>query len=405
MQVIRLSLLCVFASIAAAQSPAPPEPQFWQMQDSGTTAGLRGIDSVDGAVAWASGTGGTVLKTIDGGMHWQKCAVPDGTTDGATLDFRGVQAWDADTAIVMASGPGEKSRLYKTTDGCRTWKLVFTNPDSPGGFWDAFVAHAKETGSGDACIAGSRVVTGTILGDPAVHKSNQWDTTKLLSFYLANFEVGITCPKDELSPSESSIFALPAEAAFAASNSVLERLGPGSYWMAVGTRLIQLNVGLTVPSHFAAWSYCDISIPFSQHSASAGVFSFAIRPGSSEPPKAIKIGGFDWKTPSCLKADMVVVGGDYSAINDQRDTSAFTGGTNKFQVAQTPPHGYRSSVQWSEILKLWITAGTNGSDVSRDDGKTWQPLDNGNWNALSLPFVVGPNGRIARLNPAAIPKP
>ena len=37
------------------------------MQDSGTTAGLRGIDSVDGTVAWASGTEGTVLRTTDGG--------------------------------------------------------------------------------------------------------------------------------------------------------------------------------------------------------------------------------------------------------------------------------------------------------------------------------------------------
>jgi hypothetical protein len=46
--------------------------------------------------------------------------------------------------------------------------------------------------------------------------------------------------------------------------------------------------------------------------------------------------------------------------------------------------------------------GTNGSDVSRDDGKRWQPLDDGNWNALSLPFVVGPKGRIARLNGAAL---
>jgi hypothetical protein len=46
--------------------------------------------------------------------------------------------------------------------------------------------------------------------------------------------------------------------------------------------------------------------------------------------------------------------------------------------------------------------GTNGSDISRDDGKTWQPLDDGNWNALSLPFVVGPDGRIARLNPAML---
>jgi hypothetical protein len=42
--------------------------------------------------------------------------------------------------------------------------------------------------------------------------------------------------------------------------------------------------------------------------------------------------------------------------------------------------------------------GTNGSDISRDDGKTWTALDDGNWNALSLPFVVGPKGRIARLS-------
>jgi hypothetical protein len=48
--------------------------------------------------------------------------------------------------------------------------------------------------------------------------------------------------------------------------------------------------------------------------------------------------------------------------------------------------------------------GTNGSDISRDDGKTWQSLDDGNWNAVSLPFVVGMNGRIGRLNPAAIPE-
>jgi len=75
----------------------------------------------------------------------------------------------------------------------------------------------------------------------------------------------------------------------------------------------------------------------------------------------------------------------------------------KCEASITPPHGYRSAVQWSEALKAWITVGTNGSDISRDDGKTWQPLDNGIWNALSLPFVVGPNGRIARINPSALP--
>ena len=62
-------------------------------------------------------------------------------------------------------------------------------------------------------------------------------------------------------------------------------------------------------------------------------------------------------------------------------------------------------MQWGESIKVWVTAGTNGSDFSSDDGKTWKPLDDGNWNALSLPFVVGPKGRIGRLNAAAIPKP
>jgi photosystem II stability/assembly factor-like uncharacterized protein len=145
MQVIRFALVVAVSAVAVAQSATsapiqaqaqPQARQVWQMQESGTTAGLRGIDSVDGTVAWASGTGGTVLRTTDGGAHWLKCAVPDAGKDGATLDFRGAQAWDEDTAIVMASGPGEKSRLYKTTDGCQTWILLFTNPDKDG-FFDA----------------------------------------------------------------------------------------------------------------------------------------------------------------------------------------------------------------------------------------------------------------------------
>ena len=105
MRALQITLLFAASAIAFAQSLAPTQSP-WQMQNSGTTAGLRGIFSVDGTVAWASGTNGTVLKTIDGGAHWTACAIPDADKDGATLDFRGVQAFDALTAIVMASGPG-----------------------------------------------------------------------------------------------------------------------------------------------------------------------------------------------------------------------------------------------------------------------------------------------------------
>jgi photosystem II stability/assembly factor-like uncharacterized protein len=119
-----LALVLLITTTAQAQ---------FQIQDSHTTASLRGIHSIGKGVAWASGTEGTVLRTTDDGATWQRCTTPP---DAEKLDFRGIQAFDQNTAIVMSSGKGDLSRLYKTTDACKTWKLVFTNPDKEG-FFDA----------------------------------------------------------------------------------------------------------------------------------------------------------------------------------------------------------------------------------------------------------------------------
>jgi hypothetical protein len=59
-------------------------------------------------------------------------------------------------------------------------------------------------------------------------------------------------------------------------------------------------------------------------------------------------------------------------------------------------------VAWDAEARVWIAAGSNGSDVSHDGGKTWQRLDDGNWNALSPPYIVGPNGRIGKLQLGAL---
>ena len=101
----------------------------WTLQPAPTTADLRGIDNVGNGIAWASGTNGTILRTTDTGAHWHLCTIPP---NAEHLDFRGIQAFDATTAIAMSSGPGDQSRLYMTTDRCATWKLVFTNPDQYG---------------------------------------------------------------------------------------------------------------------------------------------------------------------------------------------------------------------------------------------------------------------------------
>src|SRR5262245_4667291 len=91
----------------------------WLPQSSGTTAVLRGVSAVDSQVAWASGNKGTVLKTTDGGATWQAITVPG----AEMLDFRDVEAFDANTAYLLSIGEGEKSRIYKTTDGGQNWKL------------------------------------------------------------------------------------------------------------------------------------------------------------------------------------------------------------------------------------------------------------------------------------------
>jgi hypothetical protein len=86
-------------------------------------------------------------------------------------------------------------------------------------------------------------------------------------------------------------------------------------------------------------------------------------------------------------------------------------GGQSWSLAKTPPHGYRSAVAYDATTKTWITVGPNGTDISRDDGRNWTALKptaqdppdaDKNWNALSLPFVVGPKGRIGKLRPEAL---
>jgi photosystem II stability/assembly factor-like uncharacterized protein len=359
MQVLRLALFLAIAALAAHQSPAQSNSP-WQMQDSSTTAGLRGIYSVDGTIAWASGTGGTVLKTTDAGAHWQKCAVPDAATDGATLDFRGVQAWDTQTAIVMASGPGGKSRLYKTNDGCRTWEVNSKNTEK-NGFWDAVVF---QHGNFGYAIGDSH--TGVLIGDPVKDR-----------FYTEAMLLGHGWFIDDAGCSASG-----EQAAFAASNSSIFVFGSRRYVLGTGGKAgASVYVSPLLVTGRGTDPCLRIPVPITGGNDSSGVFSVAFRD---------------------LKHGMVV-GGDYTKPNESNGTAAHTEGDWKHWTASAkPPHGYRSSVEWSEALRAWITVGTNGSDISRDDGKTWQPIDDGNWNALSLPFVVGPNGCIARLNAAGL---
>ena len=94
----------VLSSIALAQS--------FTVQNSNTTENLRGLSAVSSSVIWASGTHGTYLRTVDGGATWSAAQVPG----AETLDFRDLEAFSADEAYLLAAGPGDQSRIYKTAD-------------------------------------------------------------------------------------------------------------------------------------------------------------------------------------------------------------------------------------------------------------------------------------------------
>src|SRR5580698_7080098 len=156
---MRYLLLLVVATAALGQSGP-------QVEISHTTEGLRGVSAVSRAVAWASGTYGTYLRTIDAGRTWTPAQVPD----TATLDFRAVVAFSADEAFLMSAGPGEQSRIYHTSDGGKNWQLKFTN-SNPKGFFDSMVFWDAKRG--------------VVLGDPIP------DSTGKLAFEILLTEDGV----------------------------------------------------------------------------------------------------------------------------------------------------------------------------------------------------------------------
>jgi hypothetical protein len=362
---MRLPFLLLIAILLVLPRPSAqivPNGGPWQREQSGTTAGLRGIHAVGAGIAWASGTDGVVLRTEDGGYEWQQCAIPPGA---AKLDFRGVWAWDARNAIVMSSGPGDQSRVYRTGDGCITWTLAFANPDATG-FFDDIQFLDKEHGF--------------LLGDP-VPLGPQSSQKVFALFKSEDGGAHWIRLAQQNSAGQNRGTALAAEhlSAFAASNTSLF-VQEDTSWFGVGgpggSYIVRGSKSAAQGQDSKMLGISLIPVPLASGTDSSGVFSLAFRDQSHG----------------------IAVGGDFQKPDQRPGTAAYSAdGGRMWSLPQVPPHGYRSAVAWDAQTAAWIAVGTNGSDISYDDGRTWQKLDEGNWNALSLPWVVGPKGRIAKL--------
>ncbi len=314
----------------------------WHGQAIDTRADFRGLCVVSPDVAWVSGTRGTFGRTADGGRNWSV-----GTVPGADqLDFRDVEAFGAATAYLLSAGPGDASRIYKTTDGGRSWALQFRGAD-PATFLDALAFWDEQN-----AIA---------LGDPV-----QGAFQLLLTADGGAHWKPLTTTN--LPP------ALPGEGAFAASGTCLVTHGEKDVWFVTGgARSARV---FHSADRGRTWEVRET--PLRAGVESAGIFSIA------------------WRD----REHGMIVGGDYRKPNDLGAHAAITADGGKTWTLTKRGLPYCSAVAWAK--DRWIAVGSTGSHALLDDGAGWKQLDREGYNSVGFTpggdgWAVGPKGRIARL--------
>jgi photosystem II stability/assembly factor-like uncharacterized protein len=333
---MRSIILLIFAFLLSTAASGQ-----WVRHSVNTPASFRGLSVVNERVVWASGTDGTVIRTIDGGTTWDVIVVPG----AEKLDFRDIEAFDAKTAYIVSIGNGEDSRIYKTTDGGHTWKLQFKNANRKA-FFDAIACWDSTN-----CIA---------MSDPVDH-----------NFVLVNTTDGGAHWK----PIDTS--KMPAtkdgEAAFAASGTCLIAQGRTNAFLVSGGSDARV---FRSADRGLSWSVADT--PIVKGTSGSGIFSIAM---------------YDEKIG-------VIVGGNYEEPDRKINNLALTMDSGKTWTLGNRLGGYRSSIVFID-RRLLFAVGTNGSDFSKDGGKTWNSIDSENYNTVQSKgkksiWAVGPHGRVAR---------
>jgi photosystem II stability/assembly factor-like uncharacterized protein len=345
----------IIAAVTACAAPAPArapdrEPLTTPVltaQLSGTPALLQAVSPVNERVVWVSGHAGTFARTVDGGATWRAGRVPGADT----LQFRDVHAVSADTAWLMSAGSGPLSRIFRTTDGGRSWTQQHLNAE-PDAFFD--------------CMAFWDARRGVVFSD-AVRSQH---------FILLTSDGGEhweRVPPDRLPP------AAPGQGGFAASGTCVTTLGRMSAIAATGNAPRAEVLATTDGGR--SWTATPVPVVAGE---AAGLASVTFR----DALHGVAVGGEIGK-PSAR--------GDYVAITADGGRSWTVGGRFTFEGAAYGA-AYVPGVERAALLAV----GPKGADLSYDDGRTWTSIDDAAyWSvAFASPtsgWAVGPRGRIVHI--------
>lgn len=318
----------------------------WEPLPCGVTANLRGLCPVSESVCWASGAGGTVLRTTDGGRTWQRRDVPA----SESLDFRDIHAFDANTAIAMNAG--EPAYIYKTADGGTTWAQRYVNT-TKGVFLDGMAFWDRNHG-----LAFGDPMDGRVLILTTGDGGNTWTPVAPESI-----------PK-----------AVPGETGFAASGTSVCTFGAEHAWIGLGGPVARV---LRTSDRGKTWRFAGT--PLACGNDSSGVFSVCFRDASYG----------------------IVVGGDHRMAGNATKNGALTpdGGATWSLLTLSPPSGYRSCVTIRPDTSpgTLVAVGPNGCDWSTDGGMKWTRFADTGYNTAAFApdgkttWAVGADGRVAKM--------
>ena len=343
-RILRISVILVLLLLSFTPCS---QAQTIQVLTSGANTSIRGLSVVNDSVLWASGSNGTVARSTDGGntFNWV-------TVKGyEQRDFRDVEAFDSNTAIIMAIA--EPAVILKTKDGGQTWKKVFED-STKGMFLDA-MDFAEDYG--------------VVVGDPINGKL----------YRAVSTDSGDTWQK----VNNQDIPVIAGEALFASSGTNIKAAFSGTYAAFYYNLLITGGKKSELIETGSSQERYDL--PLQQGAETKGANSLAI--GN----RIIVIVGGDFKNDKDTTGNCVIASFPNMAQKD------FT-----FSHPQTPPHGYRSCVAFINDKQL-ITCGTSGVDISNDEGMNWTLISPESFHVCQKAksgnaiFLAGKDGRIARL--------
>lgn len=338
MRILLFCLLFCGSLVAAAQ-----EIPLLSPQESGSSASLRGLSVLSSEVVWASGSGGQFLRTLNGGESWQSGQV----TGADSLDFRDVHAFSADEALVVSAG--QPARIYRTTDGGKSWLKVFEDTTGQA-FFDAVAFQNRKEG--------------LVMSDPVGESF----------LLLRTSDGGKSWQKVEdnnLPP------AVKGEAGFAASGTGLVMM-PGLALFGTGGPVVRVFRSTDGGKQWAA-----LSTPLIPETGSTGIYSIAMK--------------------DSLQG--LAVGGDYTRPEAKTDHLLLTedGGESWLKVDKSGLGGYRSGAAYVPgTTNTYVAVGTNGIDISFDGGKTWQSLGQNGVHAVRFApsgktgWASGANGQLIK---------